>query len=79
MYQPFYALTILDEAHRYDFISIGEKTIAKTIIYQKTNIPGVFQLVMGDLKEGGQIDIFQISDNGDMEKVLATIIQIKHV
>ncbi len=75
MHQPFYPFTILNEAHRFDFVSVGDHAISKTIIYQRTNIPDTFQLVMGDVHDSGMVDIYHVSDNGDMKKVLATVFQ----
>jgi hypothetical protein len=75
MNQPFYEFTILDEALRYDFLSEGKNTIRKAIVYYATDMPDTYHLLMGDILESGKVDVYAISDNGDMEKVLATVVQ----
>ncbi len=75
MNQPFYDFTILAPATRFDFYSVGKRVIHKTIIYQKTDIPNVYNLLMGDINNLGEIDVFNESRNGDRDKVLATVAQ----
>ena len=75
MEHPFYDFQILDDAFRYDFVSIGETTINKTIIYQRTSIDNFYSLSMGDLLEDGTLDFETRSNNGDRDTILATIIQ----
>ena len=75
MEHPFYDFQILDNAFRYDFISVGKTVINKTIIYQKTSIDNLFTLSMGDLLEDGKLDFETRSNNGDRDTILATIIQ----
>lgn len=75
MEHPFYDFKILDNAFRYDFVSIGKTTINKTIIYQKTTIDNLYSLSMGDLLKNGTVDFETRSNNGDRDTILATIIQ----
>lgn len=61
---------------RFEFISEGPKgAIRKLIEFQATTDPGLFNLSFVD-KNGhtGEIDDLSISDNGDTNKVLATIV-----
>ena len=75
MDKPFYEFTIFDEAYRYEFTSIGHKTIEKVIIFENTDLPDYYNLVLADILEDGTIDDLVKSNNGDMEKILATTIQ----
>ena len=74
MNQPFYDYTILDEYKRYDFISIGEHIIKKTILFYKTQHVEIYSLTLADVTEDNKLDIYTVSDNGDMKKILATVL-----
>ena len=75
MTHPFYEFTTSSESLRFDFISEGSRTIRKAVIYQKLPRPAAFNLVLVDVDEYNQLDDFSVSDNGDRDKVLATVIQ----
>lgn len=74
MNHPFYDYTILDEHKRYDFVSIGEHIIRKTIIFYKTQHFEIYTLTLADIAEDNKLDIYTVSDNGDMKKILATVL-----
>ncbi|MFW0714297.1 DUF6934 family protein [Pedobacter sp. N23S346] len=61
----------------YQFTSEGVKgSVEKIVQYSKLTIPGVgivYNLGFGDLSEDGNISDITNSNNGDMEKVLATV------
>lgn len=59
----------------FEFISEGKKgAIIKIVKYQPTNLKGLYNLAFGDKNiETGKIDDNIISNNGDSEKVLATV------
>jgi predicted small secreted protein len=60
----------------FEFISEGQKgLIRKLVRYQPTNLKDVFNLAFGDKDlSTGNIDDSVISNNGDSEKVLATVV-----
>jgi hypothetical protein len=60
----------------FEFISEGSNgLIRKLIQFQKTNQPNLYNLAFGDKHpETGEIDDIAISNNGDSEKVLATVV-----
>jgi len=60
----------------FEFISEGSKgLIHKLVRYQSTNLKDVYNLAFGDKDHTtGDIDDTIISNNGDSEKVLATVI-----
>jgi hypothetical protein len=66
---------------RFEFISEGPKgLILKLIEFQETNNPEVFNLAFGDIDHSNnEIDDLKVSDNGDAEKVLATVVAALHV
>ncbi len=60
----------------FEFISEGKKgKIPKLVKFTETNIPEVYNLAFGDKDiVSGQIDDKVVSNNGDSEKVLATVV-----
>ncbi|HEX2848688.1 MAG: hypothetical protein E6Q24_09990 [Chitinophagaceae bacterium] len=57
----------------FEFISEGRKgKILKFIKFEKTGIKNVYNLLFGD-KNSKHIDDYVVSNNGDAEKVLATV------
>ncbi len=57
-----------------EFVSVGEKgNIPKRIVFEETDHWGVYNLAFGDVGENGEIDDNKISDNGDRDKILATV------
>ncbi len=75
MDKPFYDFEIVGDAFRFHFKSIGAKIIPKIIIYQETDMPNYYNLVLADVLPDGSFDIYVKSNNGDMEKILATVVQ----
>jgi hypothetical protein len=78
---PKYDILPDETNHIYEFISKGKNgKIYKMVKFQETNLTDVYNLGFGDkdpLTE--EIDDMVVSDNGDMEKVLATVISIIYV
>ncbi len=60
------------------FESIGSKgVINKVVAFRQTSVPSIYNLGLADYDPNtGEIDDTIITDNGDMEKILATIFQI---
>lgn len=73
MNEPFYDFTVLDEAHRFDFLSIGRTAIHKAIIYSSTPIPNLYSLMLADVEHNGGLNVYSVSNNGDMRYILATV------
>lgn len=79
MNQPFYPFTVLDEAMRYEFVSYGKQTIHKTVIYFATDIPNLYSLTLANIRSDHSLDVYSVSDNGDMPMILSTVFQtIEH-
>lgn len=76
MEQPHYFFQIRKNVRRYDFVSEGHTRIPKAIQFFDTSVPDLFNLVLGDVRPDGQLDVFSVSDNGDRDKVLATVAQV---
>ncbi len=60
----------------FEFISVGSNgAIRKMIEFQATSSPNLFNLAFGDKNpETGEIDDLAISNNGDTQKVLGTVV-----
>jgi hypothetical protein len=73
---PKYPLSSSDKLLTFEFISEGQKgLIHKLVRYQPTNVKNVYNLAFGDKNHlTGDIDDTVISNNGDSEKVLATVV-----
>jgi hypothetical protein len=73
---PKYPLASSDTLMTFEFISEGPKGIIhKLVRYQQTNVKGIYNLAFGDKDQTtGDIDDTVISNNGDSEKVLATVV-----
>lgn len=59
----------------FEFVSVGRKgEIPKIVQYSETNLKGFYNLGFGDKDlRTGEVDDTVISDNGDSQKVLATV------
>ncbi|MEZ0484508.1 DUF6934 family protein [Fibrella aquatica] len=75
MTHPFYQFTSSVEALRYEFISVGKQSIPKVVIFTMTELPGIYSLTLANLLPDGSLDDMTINDNGDMETILATVLQ----
>lgn len=72
-----YTLTATSNRTTFKFKSIGTNGIIPKIIeFQETGIENYFNLAFGDLNiETGDFNDLVASNNGDSEKVLATIVK----
>ena len=73
---PRYELKAEDSLMIYEFISEGNKgKIPKLIKFSETALKGFYNLAFGDKNlETGDIDDTVVSNNGDSERVLATVV-----
>ncbi len=71
-----YNLKAEDSLTVFEFFSDGPKgRIPKIIKFSETNLKGLYNLAFGDKDlETGELNDLSISNNGDSEKVLATIV-----
>jgi len=60
---------------RYTFISIGNRSIHKVVEFTPTSVD-LYNLGFGDLLPDGKVNDTINSNNGDIVKVLATVVQI---
>jgi hypothetical protein len=75
-YEYYPAAYITDDLSIIEFISSGKRGhIRKRIVFQPTDFQGVYNLAFGDLNAEGEIDDQIVSDNGDRNRILATIVR----
>jgi hypothetical protein len=70
-----YEVEVDDSITLFEFVSEGKNgKIKKLVRYSRTNVKNMYNLGFGDKNEQtGKIDDKVITDNGDSEKVLATV------
>ena len=61
---------------RFVFSSTGKSNIIKLVEFSTTRTPDLYNLGFGDLLPNGNVDDRVNSNNGDIMKVLVTIVQI---
>jgi hypothetical protein len=70
-----YELKSGEQLEVFEFISVGTNRIVKLVQYTPTNYKNLYNLGFGDKNaESGELDDTVISNNGDSEKVLATVV-----
>lgn len=76
MHLEKYELKSGEQLAVFEFVSVGPKgRISKLVQYTPTNYKDLYNLGFGDKNiDTGEIDDYVISNNGDSEKVLATVV-----
>ena len=73
-YEIYKDIKIANDFRISEFVSIGRfGAIPKRIAFIPTVLPEVYNLAFGDINDDGTIDDYSISNNGDRNKILATI------
>ena len=77
MNQERYEFQATKNSSWFEFYSVStQKTVKKIVIYSPfPNAPDLYNLTLADSFPNGSISDTNVTDNGDMEKVLATVIQ----
>lgn len=76
-YEVYTEIEVTDDFNVFDFISIGKHgEILKRVAFSKTDEEGIYNLALGDVDEDNEIDDYAVTDNGDRNKVLATVAAI---
>jgi hypothetical protein len=74
MKYPTYEGTIAEDYSSFDFTSIGRKgQIRKRIMFTQTSNKKMVSLALVDLRHDDTFDDQVITDNGDRNKILATV------
>ena len=81
MHVDKYQLKTGEELNRFEFISEGPNgTVRKLLEFQRTFDSDVFNLAFGDKHPvSDEIDDLAVSNNGDTQKILATVVAAAYV
>ena len=73
---PIYAIEVSEHKILYEFVSEGiHGTIEKVVQFEELDIKNWYNLGFGDKLKNNQFNDLSISNNGDSQKVLATVAQ----
>lgn len=76
-YEIYSDLKASSDLSIFDFNSVGKHgIIPKRIIFAATELDNVYNLAFGDIDENGEIDDYRTTNNGDRNKILATIAEV---
>ncbi|WP_431209679.1 DUF6934 family protein [Puia sp. P3] len=76
-YEVYTEIEVSFDFNIFNFISFGKKgKILKRVAFSKTEREEVHNLAFGDVDEDDEMDDYAVTDNGDRNKVLATIATI---
>lgn len=76
-YGVYEAIEMADKFGIFNFISIGKKgAIPKRISFTKTELDSVYNLAFGDVDLDGEINDYFVSNDGDRNKILATVVKV---
>ena len=72
---PFYNFAAGADARRFTFISEGPRPIEKVVLYSESDLPDYYILSLADLEPDGELNYFSARNNGDLERIMATVAQ----
>lgn len=76
-YEVYDNIREVRDLRTFEFVSIGKKgAILKRISFVSTALPYIYNLVFGNVDEFDKIDDISVSDNGDRNKILATLAKV---
>jgi hypothetical protein len=76
-YEVYLDFKYTDNFDTIDFLSIGKHgPLSKRITFTKTELENTYNLAFGDIDGTDDIDDYKVSDNGDRNKILATIVYV---
>lgn len=76
-YEYYADLKIEGDFQVFDFESTGKfGSIHKRTTFESTENPEIFNLAFGDVGDDGEIDDYSRSNNGDRNKILATLVYV---
>lgn len=79
-YELYSDLKFTEDFSVIEFLSFGKNgPIPKRITLEPTELENVYNLTLGNIDENGELDDRKVSDNGDRNKILATIFYIADI
>ncbi len=79
-YEVYGNIEVTDDFDVFEFVSNGKRgTIRKRVAFTETEQFNIYNLAFGDIDEADEINDHAVSDNGDRNKVLATVVSIVEI
>ena len=79
-YEVYGNIEVTDDFDVFEFVSKGKRgTIRKRVAFTETEQSNIYNLAFGDIDEADEINDQAVSDNGDRNKVLATVVSIVEI
>ena len=76
-YEVYEGIKVTVDFDIFDFVSCGKNgNVLKRVAFTKTEDDRVYNLALGDVDEDNEINDLAITDNGDRNKVIATVVSI---
>lgn len=76
-YEAYSGFEFNEDFSEVEFVSVGKNgPIHKRITFTETEYENVYNLTFGDVDENGEINDFSVSNNGDRNKILATVVKV---
>lgn len=76
MDKPSYPFSVLEDGQRFEFQSVSpDKIVQKVVELRELEIPNIYNLALVDVQENGTYDDMSVSNNQDMETIIATVIR----
>jgi len=76
MDKPAYPFSVLENGQRFEFQSVShDRTIQKVVEFRELEISNIYNLALVDVKQDGTFDDMSVSNNQDMETIIATVIR----
>jgi hypothetical protein len=76
-HEVYASIKVTDDFDTFDFVSTGKNgVIRKRISFIKTESDNVYNLAFGDVDKDGKVNYYSVSNNGDRNKILATVVNV---
>ena len=76
-YEVYTEIEVTEDFGIFDFVSTGKNgEVLKRVAFTKTEQEKVYNLALGDVDEDNEINDYAVTDNGDRNKVIATVAAI---
>jgi hypothetical protein len=79
-YEVYGNIEVTDDFDVFEFVSNGKRgTIKKRVAFTETEQSNIYNLAFGDVDDEDKMNDYSVSDNGDRNKVLATVVSIVEI
>ena len=76
MDKPAYPFKVSENGQYFEFQSVSiDKVVQKIVEFRELETPNIYNLALVDVKQDGTYDDMSVSNNQDMETIIATVIR----